>query len=94
MLGFTVLDTPTLVATLIVLGIVVVIFLICREIVCWYFKVNEHIQDQWKQLVVLRKILKILEQQEARANLEILVPQLSPPDGDIKASTTKDEKEK
>lgn len=70
-----------IVALLIVLGIAVVVLLIIRELVCWYFKINEHIQDQWKQLNVLKKILVILEQQEARANtvnLAALVPQLPP----------------
>ncbi|EHJ49489.1 hypothetical protein DFW101_3493 [Solidesulfovibrio carbinoliphilus subsp. oakridgensis] len=54
----------------IVFGVLLLIFLLLREFNCWYFKINEHIQDQWKQLVVLRKILAILEKQEARASQE------------------------
>lgn len=75
------IPTATIVATLMILGVSVVILLIIRELVCWYFKINEHIQDQWQQLAVMKKILVILEQQEARAttvNLGELVPQLPP----------------
>jgi len=39
------------------------ILLVCRGIVCWYFKINEHINDQYAQTVVLKKILNILESQ-------------------------------
>ena len=84
------IPTATIVATLMILGVAVVILLIIRELVCWYFKINEHIQDQWQQLAVMKKILTILEQQEARTtnvNLAELVPKLPPKFAEKKADT-------
>lgn len=53
-----------------IMAIFVLLLLICREIVCWYFKINEHIQDQWKQLVVMRKILTILQEMQKNAQAD------------------------
>ncbi|WP_156955662.1 hypothetical protein [Solidesulfovibrio alcoholivorans] len=55
---------PTIVASLITLFVALLIFLVCRGIVCWYFKINEHIDDQYQQTQVLKKILSILESQQ------------------------------
>jgi hypothetical protein len=33
-------ETEILVSALVVLGILIVIFLICRELICWYYKIN------------------------------------------------------
>lgn len=43
-----------LVATI---GITLVFFLVCRELVCWYFKINIMKEEQQKQTKLLRDIL-------------------------------------
>lgn len=48
---------------LIVLIITVAIFFLCRELMCWYWKINEHLENQ-------RKILEKLEKLEKLDNIE------------------------
>jgi len=43
-------------AWIVILLIAVLIFIICREIVCWYWKINEHINLQKKILEKLDKL--------------------------------------
>ena len=42
---------------------VVVVFLVCREIVCWYWKLNKIVYFQEYQTNLLKKILKELKKQ-------------------------------
>jgi hypothetical protein len=49
-----------LVGAVIVVAILIVIFLICREIVLWYFKINRIIEGQAKTNALLERILKQL----------------------------------
>ena len=46
---------------LIGLAIVVVIFLVCREIVCWYAKINERVNLLEEQIELLREISRKLD---------------------------------
>lgn len=46
------------------LVVIMIIFLICREIVCWYFKINE-------RLAVLQEIRDLLEFQKNAAKLHL-----------------------
>lgn len=39
-------QSDALVRLLIALAVIVIISLICREIVCWYWKINERINQQ------------------------------------------------
>lgn len=52
-----------LIALIVYVGIIVVIFLLCRELLCWYWKINEHLENQ-------RKILEKLEKLEKLDNIE------------------------
>ena len=38
--------------------ILVIIFLVCREIVCWYWKINKTISNQEEIIRLLKKIAK------------------------------------
>jgi hypothetical protein len=41
---------------IIILAVLVIFFLICREIVCWYFKINERISQQSLIIDLLKDI--------------------------------------
>lgn len=43
--------------------ITAIIFLICREIVCWYFKINKSIEKQDKEIDLLKTIIETQRQQ-------------------------------
>ena len=51
---------------LILITIIFVIFLVCREIVCWYWKINRSIELQEE---ILRELKKINEKYSASKNL-------------------------
>lgn len=44
-----------LVSLLIMLGFILIIFLFCRELVCWYWKVNKSVQLMEQILAELKK---------------------------------------
>jgi hypothetical protein len=46
---------------LVVLLVLVVVFLLCREIVCWYWKLNRIVGHQERQTETLQAILKELK---------------------------------
>ncbi len=46
---------------LIILVAIVVFWLVCRELVCWYYKINEKIKLQKKTNELLEQILNKLE---------------------------------
>lgn len=50
------MDTASaVIALLVVFFIILTIFLICREIVCWYFKINKTVELLENILIELRK---------------------------------------
>lgn len=49
---------------LIYLIFIIAIFLICREIVCWYWKINQSIKNQERIIELLEKINKNLQKEE------------------------------
>lgn len=44
---------------LIVLVITIAIFFLCRELMCWYWKINEHLENQKKIIEKLDKLEEI-----------------------------------
>lgn len=50
----------SVVAFIIGLGLLIVLFLICREVVCWYNKTNERLKLEQERNELLRQILKQL----------------------------------
>jgi predicted PurR-regulated permease PerM len=50
----------TITTILIVLAIAVIVFLVIREIVCWYSKINERVELQKRTNMLLENILKQL----------------------------------
>ncbi len=59
----------TIIVTLIV---IVGIFLLCRELVCWYWKINKTISNQEEIIRLLRKIAN--EKSDADNNQQIIDP--------------------
>ena len=53
---------------LIVVVILVVVFLILREVNCWYWKINERVSLQKEQNSILKKILKELNNEPKSKN--------------------------
>ena len=51
----------TLLTIIIVIVILMVVFLVLREVNCWYWKINERISLQQEQNSVLKKILEELK---------------------------------
>nr|BFD64948.1 hypothetical protein BdHM001_36290 [Bdellovibrio sp. HM001] len=51
----TAVAITVLVGLAIFVAIMFVLFLICREIVCWYFKINEHLDLQRAILAELQR---------------------------------------
>jgi hypothetical protein len=52
-----------LITLLITIGISIIIFLICRELVCWYFKINKRVEILEEQNELLKKIHFELEKE-------------------------------
>ena len=50
--------TPSLITALIVLGIALVLFFLLREVNCWYFKINRHIELQEENNRLMRKLVE------------------------------------
>lgn len=46
------------------LGILFIVWLLIREIVCWYYKINEQIENQRKTNLLLQDILMALNQKQ------------------------------
>ena len=44
---------------LVVLAIAIIIFIVCRELVCWYWKINEHLENQRKIIEKLESLDKL-----------------------------------
>jgi hypothetical protein len=43
---------------IIFIGVTILIFLLCREIICWYFKINERIRLEERQVNLLILLIK------------------------------------
>lgn len=56
--------TSDVVGLLTMLFVLVVIFLVCREIVCWYWKINKQIKNQERIIELLESINQKLSKQE------------------------------
>lgn len=41
--------------------VVIIIIAVIREVVCWYWKINEHLEEQQKQTEILEEIRDILK---------------------------------
>ena len=52
------MHTDALVTSLIGLVVVLLIFLICREVICWYWKINKVVELLEKQNKLLTSILE------------------------------------
>jgi hypothetical protein len=50
-------SSSSIVSILFILAICVGIFLLCREIMCWYFKINKLIEGQTQTNILLKRIL-------------------------------------
>lgn len=55
MLGF---DGGSLLVFLLILGLTLIVLIISREIVCWYWKVNERLEEQKRTNRLLKKLLE------------------------------------
>jgi hypothetical protein len=53
--------TEILIGFLIILGILIVLFLILREVLCWYWKINETIAIQQEQLKIQKETQRLIE---------------------------------
>ena len=53
-----------LMAFIAVLVVFAVIFIICRELFCWYYKINKGIKNQERIIELLEKINKNLSKNE------------------------------
>ncbi len=47
-----------LVVILVVIAVEIIIFLIFREVICWYWKINYRIEQMDEVIIVLKKIIK------------------------------------
>lgn len=50
-------------AVIIVIGVAVVVFALCRELICWYFKINEYLSEFRSYRADVRAIRQILTTQ-------------------------------
>ena len=50
---------------LVALFFIIILFLVFREIVCWYWKINQHLENQ---RTIISKLDKLLGQKEAPKN--------------------------
>lgn len=58
---------------IIVLIVTIAIFFLCREIMCWYWKINEHLENQKKIIEKLDKLDQVISQlDEIRRNTQKL----------------------
>jgi hypothetical protein len=64
------MDT-TISTILIVLAILIVVFLILREVNCWYWKINERISILNEQKLVLKEILSIIKPKLSEENVTL-----------------------
>jgi flagellar biosynthesis/type III secretory pathway M-ring protein FliF/YscJ len=62
------METPDLgtsiIYFLVMLGILIIVFLILREVNCWYWKINRNIELQEEQSRLLQKLVQQFEKKE------------------------------
>lgn len=51
---------------LVILIIAIGIFFLCRELMCWYWKINDHLTNQTKMIDILQNIQYKLDQIEIK----------------------------
>ena len=53
-----------------ILAVIALVFILGRELLCWYWKINQHISNQAKQIELLENaIQQITENQRRSINL-------------------------
>jgi hypothetical protein len=62
---------------LIILAVLVIIFLICRELVCWYFKINQRLSQQSLIIDLLKDIKIFLNQSNKQVGTHTQMPSTS-----------------
>lgn len=60
-------------SVLIVLLICVIIFIICRELLCWYYKINKMVSNQEEIIRLLKKIADKGEGDISSKNKETII---------------------
>lgn len=55
------------IAIIIVLAVMVGIFILCRELFCWYWKVNKMVQNQDE---IIRLLKKIADEKQSNSNTQ------------------------
>lgn len=68
---------------IIVLAITIIVFVVCRELVCWYWKINEHLENQ-------RKIIEKLDNLDKLYKLDDIERLLTHINNNTKNTTKKD----
>lgn len=58
-------DTSFSVYVMIFLAVVVILFLIGRELLCWYFKINERVSQQAKIIELLDRLISATKTEES-----------------------------
>ena len=53
-----------------ILAVIALVFILGRELLCWYWKINQHISNQAKQIELLENAIRqITENQRRSINL-------------------------
>lgn len=60
-------------SVLIVLLICVIIFIVCRELICWYYKINKMVSNQEEIIRLLKKITDKGEGDISSKNKETII---------------------
>jgi len=55
------MNTDSLLIYVLILLVVVIVFLLIREVLCWYWKINTRIELQEEQIKLQKEILNLLE---------------------------------
>ena len=49
------------------LVVAIIIFIVCRELLCWYWKINQHINNQAKQIELLENAIQQITENQRRS---------------------------
>ena len=61
--------------SLITLGILIIIFYLCREVNCWYFKINTRKEQMDKILENQKEIIELLKKKNTEESKDIENPE-------------------
>lgn len=50
-----------------ILAAIALVFILGRELLCWYWKINQHISNQAKQIELLEKAIKQITENQRRS---------------------------